>query len=901
MTDTTKTRRVHYVLSTHWDREWYESFQYYRFRLVQLLDRVLDGLEEGRLKGPFQTDGQSIILEDYLDIRPERREQIERFAREGKLVIGPWYILPDEFIVSGESHLRNIRLGREIARSFGTEPSNAGFACDLFGHISQLPQIFAGFSLKAGFAWRGINLTDTRAFIWTGADGTEMPTYKFPGQGYADFSFKVRESNQPDKPFDAKEKAENLDRYLEKEAADTEIGPILFFDGLDHQEWDEPFYKVIEERFDKEVGGYQYIHSSLDQFIDEFLSEADQITPRLEGELREVGRDPKQSGHVIPGVISSRVWIKLWNSDCETKLLHWAEPLCAYAHRQTGIEDRHGFFDLAWRYLIKNHPHDSICGCSIDQVHEDMKFRFSQCEQIADRLKADAMRKLGANIEGDVGEDEVRVVVFNPLSERFQGVADLNLDIPEDYPEFREYFGYEPKPAFKIFDTDGNEIPYQRDRQAMGRMRLRVYDDRSSPFFPVNEVAVSIDLDIPAQGYTTLVIRPGEKGQVVRYPQDTGLATGPRTMENETLSVRIENNGTLTLTDKRNGEVYTDLLTFEDKADIGDGWFHGLVVNDEIHMSSACHADIALLDNGPRLSRFRVRTTMRLPAGFDFQNMLRTEERREFTIDTVLTLRKGADHLEAETRIDNNVKNHRLRVLFPTRAEADHYETDTPFDAIRRPVKLREDNHLYFELDTEPRPMRSWVAVADGRRGMAIVSSGQLESCVSDLEERPIALTLFRATGRTVGTNGEPGGQLQQELAFRYHIRPLAGGIDRPSLFRHGVRLAAGLGSIQLRRPDQLLHRRGASLPHEAAYLELDGPAILTSSRDVGDAFEVRVFNPLEETTESTLKLNSLAPYFTSAVPVDFESKEMGGKVALQNGEIAITLGAKKIQTLRLT
>src|SRR5574341_386192 len=153
-------RRVHYVLSTHWDREWYQSFQDYRYRLFRSLDRVLEGIEDGRLRGAFQTDGQAIPLDDYLEVRPERREEVERLAHTGWLVIGPWYVMPDEFLVSGESLIRNLRLGREVARAYGSEPSNAGFVCDIFGHISQLPQLFAGFGIRGGFIWRGTNLIE---------------------------------------------------------------------------------------------------------------------------------------------------------------------------------------------------------------------------------------------------------------------------------------------------------------------------------------------------------------------------------------------------------------------------------------------------------------------------------------------------------------------------------------------------------------------------------------------------------------------------------------------------------------------------------------------------------------------------------------------------------------------
>ncbi len=142
-----KKRPVHYTLSTHWDREWREPFQGIRYALVALLDRVIAGLEDGRLHGPFQTDGQSILMDDYLEIRPDRRAQVERLTREGKLVVGPWYSMPDEFTVSGEALIRNLLVGRQDARALGGEPSRAGYVPDMFGHNSQMPQIFAGFGI----------------------------------------------------------------------------------------------------------------------------------------------------------------------------------------------------------------------------------------------------------------------------------------------------------------------------------------------------------------------------------------------------------------------------------------------------------------------------------------------------------------------------------------------------------------------------------------------------------------------------------------------------------------------------------------------------------------------------------------------------------------------------------
>ncbi len=166
-------------------------------------------------------------------------------------------------------------------------------------------------------------------------------------------------------------------------------------------------------------------------------------------------------------------------------------------------------------------------------------------------------------------------------------------------------------------------------------------------------------------------------------------------MANDRLSVTVEPNGTLTLLDKRTGRSYSRLLTFEDRADIGDGWNHGVALNDQVFASTACRASVALVHNGPELATFRVRTVMELPDEFDFRQMVRTERWTALVIDSLVTLRAGAEHVEVETTVHNVVKDHRLRVLFPTGAQADTYLADMQFDVVERPIALRADNHLY--------------------------------------------------------------------------------------------------------------------------------------------------------------------------------------------------------------
>ncbi len=629
-------RRVHYVLSTHWDREWYQTFQDYRERLVRLLDRTLGALADGRLRGPFTTDGQAILLEDYLEVRPERRAQVEALAREGKLAIGPWYVLPDEWLVSGESLVRNLRRGRHVARQFGGRPSAAGFVCDLFGHIGQLPQILAGFGIRGALVWRGIEPRARAHFVWRASDGTGVLCYRFGRTGYCDYAYDVRFSHVHSARFDRARAAADLKTFLDREAARSSIPALLVFDGGDHLEYDQDHYDLLMGTAPSPEFPYEVVHSTLDAYLEEMHRHADAITETFQGEMRETGRLPiyQDQQWLIPGVLASRVWIKQANAECEALLCRWAEPLGAMGLHWLGREYPAGFLDTAWRWLLMNHPHDSMCGCSVDEVHEDMRYRFAQCRQIARRQAVETARAVAAAVEGEVGERELRVTLFNPLPQELDEPLEVTLQIPAHWPCFNEFFGFEPKPAFRVCTPDGAEIPYQRLAQAMNRPRTRLRRTKFPQGYATHDVTVCLRVRIPPLGYTTLTVR-GETpvqpspvfGPVIeptRHPERPGLATGPCSMANETLAVRIAPNGTVTLQDRRTGACYEGLLTFEDSADIGDGWYHGQAVNDQVFVSTAAHSDVALLHDGPGLARFRVRTVIRVPREFDFGAMRRS-------------------------------------------------------------------------------------------------------------------------------------------------------------------------------------------------------------------------------------------------------------------------------------
>src|SRR5690606_39705816 len=145
-------RRVDIVPHTHWDREWYASFQTFRLRLVDLLDELLPAMEADPSYAHFLLDGQLAVVDDYLAVRPEAAERLRRLVGNGRIAVGPWYTLPDEFLVSGETHVGNLQLGARVADRFGG-PMAVGCLPDMFGHVAQMPQIRAGLGMPDAGVW----------------------------------------------------------------------------------------------------------------------------------------------------------------------------------------------------------------------------------------------------------------------------------------------------------------------------------------------------------------------------------------------------------------------------------------------------------------------------------------------------------------------------------------------------------------------------------------------------------------------------------------------------------------------------------------------------------------------------------------------------------------------------
>lgn len=894
-------RKVHFVVSTHWDREWYQSFQGFRYRLVRMLDELLETMEKDPRFAHFDTDGQAIVLEDYLAIRPEQTERVKSLVQQGRLSVGPWYVLPDEFLVSGESLIRNIKEGIRVAELFG-KSARTGFVCDIFGHTGQVPQILRGFGIDSFLMWRGMNEKVCSAnFRWQSPDGSEVLTYRFgPMWGYCDYDFRVRKAQQIGANPTRQEMVDGLVEEVHLQAQRTATRTLLIFDGGDHIEIEPTTPDLIEEANKiLEAEGFKIEMSTLPRYTADIASEEELITDVICGELREPSSGIDEQW-IIPGVLSSRIQQKQKNRQCENLLCQWAEPFSAMARRY-GLKGTESFLHTAWRLLLENHPHDSICGCSIDQVHKDIDFRFDQVEGIASEVLNDALQHLVRSVPGEVTNKRFPVLVANPLPFARHEVVDLTLEIPSDCPTFQEFFGFEAKPGFRLYDAEGGEIPYQLVHQDMNRSRF-IRTVRKFPHgIKRHLVDVSLQLDLPALGTRTLWVET--MAGPTRHP-GAGLATGRFAMENGYLAVDISPNGTITVQDLETGAMFSSLLELEDCADIGDGWYHGMAVNEEIFTSQGSHAAISLVHNGPEKTTFRIEVSMEVPARFDFSRMVRSEERETLRVTHWITLRKEARHLEVTTEVNNNVCDHRLRVLLPSFYDVTTFWSDVAFDVQERQIALRDDNHTYKELEVETKPQFSWTAIVgeggfgneEAISGLAVVSCGLPESTVLDTENREIALTLLRSFQKAVMTDGNEGGQIQGKHRFDYRIVSFNGDLDPVALGKAGQALSGDIRTAQSHLYEVPL--KGKAHPDGFSLFEVDGPVLVTSVRPAGDKdLMVRLFNPCGNHVEAVLSMHGGVESAQVCNLLD----EPLDKVPVKKGKAALKVAGKKVVTLRLT
>jgi alpha-mannosidase len=461
---------IHLVSHTHWDREWYLTFQQFRLKFIHLMDRLLEILNSDPNFKYFLLDGQTILLEDYLQVRPECEPDLIRFIENGRLLIGPWYVSPDEFLIAPESHIRNLLEGDKLCQKYGGKML-VGYLPDTFGHIGQMPQILQGFGIGTACLWRGLDDLPCE-LIWQAPDGSNVQLANLRNS-YSNAAGLT--TSNPDKFIN-----EILEQYASLSHY-SNVGQILLMHGTDHMEPAVDLTTAVGT-FQRKVEQISLTISSLPLYFDAVRSRltslGDQI-PIITGELRS-----SKHAALLQNVLSTRIWLKQRNHNCENELLKWVEPLNVWTSlltvthsaresvKNTILHDiltnRNSIIRHNWKLLMQCHPHDSICGTSIDQVANEMRIRFDQVDQINHELVNQCLRKITDQIDTRLADNLLpsvdqqyimsTIVIFNPNDMAQTGLVNLNFKLDH------------PNSSFDIIDDQGNSL--NNDQTGLGTREL---------------------------------------------------------------------------------------------------------------------------------------------------------------------------------------------------------------------------------------------------------------------------------------------------------------------------------------------------------------------------------------------------------------------------------------------
>ena len=421
------TRRVAIVPHTHWDREWYQPYQEFRLNLVDLLDTLLALLESDDSYPYFMLDGQMAVVDDYLEVRPENEERLRALATAGRIGMGPWYILMDEFLASGETMIRNLQMGLRRAAAFGGA-IDVGYLPDMFGHIAQMPQILRSAGFDHAVVWRGVPSAVTGSgFLWEAPDGSTVRAEYLP-TGY---------SNGATLPDDAKALVERLEGHLE-EVGDLVGNQLLCMNGSDHLS-PQPWLGRVVAEANQIQDGLDLRITSLPEYL---VTAPTNGLLRWKGELRSGFR-----ADMLMGVTSNRVDVKRLGESAVRELERRAEPLTALFQGPSEWPQRQ--LELAWKEIVRNSAHDSICACSVDDVVDAVLHRYAEARTIATGLAGRATRSLARSLA------EPGSYVLNPAHRPRSGAVELVVGAVEpptvDVQVLSEHTG---DPGGAVLDAD---------------------------------------------------------------------------------------------------------------------------------------------------------------------------------------------------------------------------------------------------------------------------------------------------------------------------------------------------------------------------------------------------------------------------------------------------------------
>ncbi len=777
-------RKVHVVPHSHWDREWYFTTSRSKVYLMKDLKDVLDTLESNPDFKYFMVDAQGSLLDDYIKWMPQDKDRITKLVKEKKLVIGPWYTQTDQLVISGESIVRNMYYGMKRCETFGGY-MNVGYVPDSFGQSGNMPQIYKEFGIDDTLFWRGVSddMVNHTDYNWRGDDGSVVFTTQIP------FGYYIG-GNIPEDPKQSEEFWQK--ECFEKAGGRSATKHIYFPNGFDQAPIRTNLPEIIKERNEKDPEN-EYVISCIEDYIKDVKSE--------NPELEEVSGELVIAKHmrIHKSIFSSRSDLKVMNTQIQNYVTNVMEPLLTLSYN-LGNDYPHEAVGEIWKLLFENAAHDSIGSCISDTANEDVYVRYKQARDIAVNLVELHSRLIATSVKNDA---EMTFTLINTLPQKRNDTVVVKTYIPGG--------------NFAILDENGNKVDYtvieSRDLTDYVLSQTIKLDPSRKFYVPsqVLEATIAIKTsDVPAFGYVQYTL--DTKGNSAKNLEKKN------TLENEFYAINVEEDGSLTITDKENNVTYKNQGVLVENGDDGDSFNYSPPRKDlEVFSNkSECSVEVSGSDI---YDQAVIKFNMVVPK--DLEERAEGKVSVNLPITMTVALRKDSKVIDFNVHVDNKGLSHRLCVLFDSQIVSSFNYADEQFGSIKRPNYYEKEMKLYMasaENKTEKEagvqelanwandqstwqeppisiePTQSYVSLTDGKQGIAVIPQGVREYEV--LDDHMIRLTLFRTYGfmgkenliyRPGRASGEriietPAAQLLKEMDFAFGFTTYASDINEANV-----------------------------------------------------------------------------------------------------------------------
>ena len=850
---------VHIISHSHWDREWYLPFESHRMQLVELFDNLFDLFENDPEFKSFHLDGQTIVLDDYLEIRPENRDKVQRYIDEGKLKIGPFYILQDDYLISSEANVRNTLIGQAECAKWG-KSTQIGYFPDTFGNMGQAPQILQKSGIHVAAFGRGVKpigfdnqvLGDEQftsqfsEMYWQGADGSRVLGILF-ANWY---------SNGNEIPVDKDEALAFWKQKLADVRDYASTNQWLMMNGCDHQ----PVQRNLSEaiRVANELfPDVTFIHSSFDEYVQAVESALPEQLSTVTGELTSQETD---GWYTLANTSSSRIYLKQAFQENSNLLEQVVEPLTII----TGGHHHKDQLTYAWKTLLQNAPHDSICGCSVDDVHREMEVRFAKVNQVGNFVKANLLNEWKGKLATQKAQSEHLFTVMNTgLHDKVDTVSTI-VDVAVcPFKELHPTEGFKKMaaltlPGYHVEDLDGHLVEAEIEDLGASFGYTLPKDKFRQPYI-ARQVRVTVPVHLAALSWTTFQLLEGKA-----LHHDGLFQNGVIDTPFVTLSI----DDGLTLYDKTTNEAYEDFLRFEDRGDIGNEYIY--------FQPKGTEPIYEVLENNARYAKVLLKHDLTIPVSADEQldveqrgiiefmnrKASRSEELTTVPLETEMTVFVDDPQIRFKTRFTNTAKDHRIRLLVKTHNTRPSNDSESIYEVVTRPNKPAAS----WENPENPQHQQAFVSLYDDVKGVTVSNKGLHEYEI--LGDDTMAVTLLRASGE-LGDWGyfqTPEAQclraIEVEFAVECHQAQ-----DRFSAYRRAKALQTPMTSLQVEKQEGSVAASGSLLKHTA----LTHPQVCPTAFKVAEneeGYVLRYYNMSQENIRVSEKQQTILDLLERPYPI---------------------------------